>query len=129
MTTVSNSGNILRVRINKLILNALIFSLCWTLAHTMHVMPIKKSAIKALRQSDKRAVRNRNVKESLAYLRRMLRKAIDAKELSKAEELAKKVVKSVDKAVQNKVIKKNTGSRTKSRIMVSLNKLARELKK
>ena len=92
-------------------------------------MPIKKSAIKALRQSEKRAVRNRNVKESLAYLRRMLRKAIDAKELSKAEELVKKVIKSIDKAVQNKVIKKNTGSRAKSRAMISLNKLAKELKK
>jgi small subunit ribosomal protein S20 len=89
-------------------------------------MPIKKSAIKALRQSDKRAVRNRNVKESLAYLRRMLRKAIDAKELSKAEELAKKVIKSVDKAVQNKVVKKNTGSRIKSRVMLSLNKLKKK---
>ena len=92
-------------------------------------MPIKKSAIKALRQADKRAVRNKNVKESLAYLRRMLRKAMDAKELSKAQELAQKVVKSVDKAVQNKVVKKNTGSRIKSRVAISMNKLSAELKK
>ena len=33
-------------------------------------MPIKKSAIKALRQANKRAVRNKKVKETVAFLRR-----------------------------------------------------------
>jgi small subunit ribosomal protein S20 len=92
-------------------------------------MPIKKSAMKALRQAKKRTVRNQNVKESLAYLRRMWRKAMEAKELSKAGDLSKQIIKAVDKAIQNKIIKKNTGSRIKSRLMASLNKLSAELRK
>lgn len=92
-------------------------------------MPNKKSAIKDLRQVKKRTLRNKTVKESLAYLRRMFRKAADAKELDKAKDLAKQVIKSVDKAVQNKVVKKNTGSRIKSRLMARLNDLSKELKK
>jgi small subunit ribosomal protein S20 len=92
-------------------------------------MPNKKSAIKDLRQVKKKTLRNKTVKESLSYLRRMLRKAIDAKDHSKAEGLAKQVIKTVDKAVQNNVIKKNTGSRIKSRLMHKLNDLAKELKK
>jgi len=92
-------------------------------------MPNKKSAIKDLRQADKRAVRNRNVKESVAYQRRMWRKAMEAKDISKAKELAEKVIKSVDKAVQNKVIKKNTGSRIKSRMALAINQLVSESKK
>ncbi|MFC1638688.1 30S ribosomal protein S20 [Patescibacteria group bacterium] len=83
-------------------------------------MPIKKSAMKALRQSDKRAKRNTDVKETIAYKRRMTRKAIEAGELKKAQELAAQVVKAVDKAVQNGVLKKNTASRIKSRLAARL---------
>jgi small subunit ribosomal protein S20 len=86
-------------------------------------MPIKKSAIKALRQSDKKAERNSKVKENIAYLRRMTRKAIDAGEATKAAELAKSVVKAVDKAAQNGVMKKNTVSRIKSRLAAKLKAL------
>ena len=91
-------------------------------------MPNKKSAIKALRQSEKRTARNRKVKESITYDRRILRKAMEAKDLPKAKELAQKVGRGVDKAVQNKVVKKNTGSRINSRVALSLNKLAKESK-
>lgn len=86
-------------------------------------MPIKKSAMKALRQSNKRAKRNLVVKDTLSYLRRMTRKAIDGNETSNAQDLAKQTIKSVDKAIQNNVIKKNTGSRIKSRLMKRINAL------
>ncbi|MBN1584864.1 30S ribosomal protein S20 [Candidatus Uhrbacteria bacterium] len=91
-------------------------------------MPNKKSASKALRQSEKRSVRNRNVKDSITYGRRMLRKAMESNDIPKAQELAKSVVKGVDKAVQNKVVKKNTGSRIKSRTVKALNRLVAEPK-
>lgn len=81
--------------------------------------------MKALRQSEKRAKRNKDVKESIAYLRRMSRKALDAKDAKKAEKLAKDTVKAVDKAVQNKVIKKNTGSRIVSRLTKKVNTLSK----
>jgi len=86
-------------------------------------MPIKKSAMKALRQTTKRTERNAKVKESISYLRRMSRKALDAKDAKKAAELAKAVVKAVDKAVQNKVVKKNTAARIKSRLTKKVNAL------
>lgn len=86
-------------------------------------MPIKKNAIKALRQIRKRTARNSAVKEGITYLRRMTRKAMEAKEVTKVEELAKSTIKAVDKAVQNKVLKQNTGSRIKSRLMAKVNAL------
>jgi len=89
-------------------------------------MPIKKSAMKALRQSEKRAARNTSVKESVAYLRRMSRKAIDANDAKKAAERTKAVIKAVDKAAQNKVLKKNTAARIKSRLMKKLNELGKK---
>lgn len=76
--------------------------------------------MKALRQSDRKAERNKLVKENIAYLRRMTRKAIDAGDFKKAEQLAKDVVKAVDKALQNGVMKKNTVSRIKSRLAAKL---------
>lgn len=88
-------------------------------------MPIKKSAMKALRQSEKHAKRNKDVKESIAYLRRMSRKALDAKDTKKAEKLAKDTAKAVDKAVQNKVLKKNTGARIISRLTKKVNALSK----
>lgn len=91
-------------------------------------MPIKKSAIKALRQSERKAERNKVVKESIVYLRRMARKAIEAGDAKKAVELSKDVIKSVDKAVQNGVMKKNTASRIKSRLAAKLKTLGGDKK-
>ncbi|MFH2063346.1 MAG: 30S ribosomal protein S20 [bacterium] len=83
-------------------------------------MPNKKAAIKALRQSKKKEVRNSKVKDTISFLRRQTRKAIDSGDLKKAETLAKSVVKAVDKAAQNGVMKKNTTSRVKSRLAAGL---------
>jgi len=84
-------------------------------------MPIKKAAMKALRQTQKRTARNKAVKETVEYLKRSLRKALAAKDIKKAGELVAQVIKAADKAVQNNVLKKNTGSRIKSRAMRALN--------
>ena len=86
-------------------------------------MPIKQSAMKALRQAKKRTVQNRKVKEGIAYLRREVRIALDAKEVKHATELAQKTIKALDKAVQNKVMKKNTVGRLKSRLVKKINAL------
>jgi small subunit ribosomal protein S20 len=86
-------------------------------------MPIKKSAMKALRQAKKRATRNATVKEQIEYLRRMTRKAMDAKDLKKTEELWKSAIKAIDKAVQKNVYKTNTAARIKSRLTKKINVL------
>jgi len=88
-------------------------------------MPIKKAAMKALRQAKKRTLRNKAVKERISFLRRSARKAIEAKDKSKSAELVKSTIKTIDKAVQNKVLKKNTGARIKSRLSKKLNALAK----
>lgn len=92
-------------------------------------MPIKKSAEKALRQAKKRTLRNTRVREGVQYLRRSVRKALASKEVTQAQETAKAAIKAIDKAVQNKVLKKNTGARIKSRLVKALNKAATALKK
>ncbi len=84
-------------------------------------MPIKKAAMKALRQAKKRTLRNAKVKEGIAFLRRSVRKALETSDAKSAQELAKSLIKSIDKAVQNKVLKKNTGSRLKSRLAKKIN--------
>ncbi len=50
-------------------------------------------------------------------------KAIQKKEKSIAEELIPAVYKSIDKAVKRGIIKKNNGSRKKSRIMKKISSL------
>jgi small subunit ribosomal protein S20 len=87
-------------------------------------MPIKRAAMKALRQTVKKTERNRQVKESLEYLRRMSRKAMEAKNAKEMKELASKIVKAVDKAVQQGIVKKNTAARIKSRLMKNLSKVS-----
>ena len=49
-------------------------------------MPQLKSSAKRLRQSKKRAVRNKRVKDSIDYLFRQFKKALTAKDKSKAQE-------------------------------------------
>lgn len=88
-------------------------------------MPIKKAAMKAMRQTKKRTLRNALVKDNIAYLRRMLRKAMEAKEVAKATDLTKQIIRAVDRGVQKKVLKLNTGSRIKSRMMANLKKLGK----
>ena len=89
-------------------------------------MPIKKAAEKALRQTKKRTARNLKIKETIAFLRRSIRKATETKDVKKAEQHVKSLIQVLDKAVQNRVIKLNTGSRTKSRMMKGLNKLNKQ---
>jgi len=85
-------------------------------------MPIKKAAEKAMRQARKRTLRNKQVKGGIAFIRRSIRKALESKDVKKAAELAKQVIKNIDKAAQNKVLKKNTANRIKSRLMKAINK-------
>ena len=86
-------------------------------------MPNTASAKKALRQDEKRAQRNKIIKAEIKSLRIKLRKLIDVKNLSQAEEIAKLVSKKLDKAQAKGVLKKNTVARHKSRLMQKLNSL------
>ncbi len=86
-------------------------------------MPIKENAKKAFRQSIKRTVRNRGVKDEIKSLRVKFRKLVTSKEVAKAEELVRQLGKKLDKSVTKGVMKKNTVARLKSRAMAKLNAL------
>lgn len=86
-------------------------------------MPIKQNAKKALRQSLKRMVRNKAVKDEIKSIRVKYRKSIVAKEATAAAALARELGKKLDKSVSKGVLKKNTVARLKSRMMKKLNGL------
>lgn len=83
-------------------------------------MPTKRQAFKALRQSKKRYEKNRIVKATLKTTIKKTRQGLAAKSL-KVEDL-RKTLKDLDKAAQKRIIKKNTASRKKSRLMKQFNK-------
>ncbi|TSD00324.1 MAG: small subunit ribosomal protein S20 [Parcubacteria group bacterium Athens0714_25] len=86
-------------------------------------MPIKKSAKKYMRVTDKKTARNKIVKGVFRSAIKKTRDAITEKNIEKAQEWLKKSIKSLDKAVQKKTLVKNTAARYKSR----LNKAVKEL--
>ncbi|MFH1769415.1 MAG: 30S ribosomal protein S20 [Parcubacteria group bacterium] len=85
-------------------------------------MPIIKSAKKALRQSKKRRIKNIQRKKKIRNYVKEFKNAIEAQDFDKAKELLPKVYKALDKASKKNVIKKNTASRTKSRLTKRLSK-------
>jgi small subunit ribosomal protein S20 len=89
-------------------------------------MPNTKSAKKELRKSKKKREYNRQIKENFKELIKKSKKAISEGDKDKAQELAGKAFKSLDKASQKKVIHKNTRDRKKSRLHQKLNSLLKE---
>ena len=86
-------------------------------------MPIKKSAFKAIRQSKKREIYNKGIKTNISWLKRQFLKAISKKDKKIAGDFCLKLQKFLDKAAQKGVIKKNTASRSKSRLFKKLHSL------
>ena len=83
-------------------------------------MPNKKSAIKELRKSTKRAIRNYKVKKAIKEAVKDSRKLIEASEKTAVDQV-KSAIKLLDKAAAKKIIKKNTAARRKSRLVKKLN--------
>ena len=84
-------------------------------------MPNKLSSIKALRQSKKRMVINRKIKDDLKRAIKKARRLTETKNAA-AQQLLKETVKMIDKAVRKRILKNNTAARTKSRLMKLWNK-------
>lgn len=85
-------------------------------------MPNTQSAKKALRQSERRRVRNLSTKRSFKRAVKQFRQLIDAGQLDDARIRLPSVYKALDKAAKNGVIKKNKSSRLKSRLTTQLQK-------
>jgi len=87
-------------------------------------MPQTKSAEKALRQVKTRTKRNSMVKENIDYLFSSIqKKQFQVKTNLKAEELAKKLTKAIDKAAKRSIFHENNAARQKSKMTKSVNSL------
>jgi len=83
-------------------------------------MPNKKSAAKELRKAVKRSAQNKKVLNKLKDSVKTSLKQIKAGD-KKVKEDYIKTIKAIDKAAKKGVIKKNTASRKKSRLMKKIN--------
>lgn len=86
-------------------------------------MPITSSAHKALRASKKKRVFNIRRKSTIEKQIKEFRKFISAKNKVAAQKLIPSIYQALDKAAKTHLIKENTASRTKSRVMAALKKL------
>lgn len=88
-------------------------------------MPIKDSAKKYMRVTARKTIKNKKVKGNYRSAVKKTRQAVTDKDFKVASEWLKKSIKALDKAVQKKVLKKNTGSRYKSRLNKSVKSIAK----
>ena len=85
-------------------------------------MPNKKSAEKELRKNIKRKAANKTFADKLKATVKANIKQINAGDKSVIEKIPL-TIKAIDKAAKKDVIKKNTASRKKSRLMKRINSL------
>ena len=83
----------------------------------------KKSVLKNIRQSAKRAAVNRMNRTRVRTAMRHMRTALSANDAAGAEKLASETYSELDKAIQKRTLTENTANRYKSRLTLALNSL------
>ena len=83
-----------------------------------------KSAEKRIRQTKTRTERNRYYKTRIKNITRSLYEAIDAKELTKAQEVMKQINKTFHSYVSKGILTKNVAARKVSRLNAKLKQFA-----
>lgn len=86
-------------------------------------MPIKKAAIKALRQAKGKTKYNKAWRNKINYLVKKSRQSLLTKNKDEAQKWISQACQILDKAAQKKVIKKNNADRRKSRLTRALREL------
>lgn len=89
-------------------------------------MPIKDSAKKYMRVTAKKTDRNKIVKGVFKSAIKKTREAVIAKDVKTAQAELKFAIKSLDKASEKNIIKKNTAARKKSRLNALVKKAVLE---
>ncbi|MDP1884480.1 MAG: 30S ribosomal protein S20 [Candidatus Moranbacteria bacterium] len=79
-------------------------------------MPIKASAKKYMRVTDRKTEINKRIKGLFRSAIKKATEAITKNDVKTAQEWAKKAFQSLDKAAKKAVISKNTAARKKSRL-------------
>ena len=87
-------------------------------------MPIIKSAIKRMKQSEVRRQRNRKVKSQLKSAVKQFLNSLEENETQGAQRSYASATRVIDKAAAKGVLHKKTAARKKSRLARKLNKLA-----
>ncbi|HOW60607.1 MAG TPA: 30S ribosomal protein S20 [Candidatus Moranbacteria bacterium] len=87
-------------------------------------MPIKKSAKKYMRVTERKTLKNRKIKGVLKNAVKQTKEYLSAGKIDEAQASLKVAIKAIDKAAQKKVIKKNTAARKKSRLNALVKKVA-----
>jgi small subunit ribosomal protein S20 len=83
-----------------------------------------KSAMKRIRQNEKRRVRNAAVRSTVRTSVKSARTALESGQAAQARETLLRTIQILDKAVTKGVVHKNTAARKKSRLTRQLNALA-----
>jgi len=83
-----------------------------------------KSALKRVRQTVKRTTHNRSLKSDLRTVIKKFRLILESGDIEKARDAFTHVQKNIDKAVTKGILHKRTGARYKSRLSLSMSKLA-----
>lgn len=81
------------------------------------------SALKRARQSERRTLRNRANTSRLRSALRGMRQALQKSDKIAADEMFRKTVSALDKAIRKGVLHENTAARYKSRLSTRLNAL------
>lgn len=89
-------------------------------------MPIKESARKYMRVTKRKTERNKKVKGTFKGAIKKTREAVKAGKTEDAKKWLASAIKSLDKASQKKVIKKNTAARKKSRLNALVKKAVKK---
>jgi small subunit ribosomal protein S20 len=82
------------------------------------------SAVKRAKQAEANRVRNRAVKSTVLTATKKVREAVAAGNKDEAKKLLSAFSSTVDKAAKKGVVPKNTASRKKSRLALSIGKMA-----
>jgi small subunit ribosomal protein S20 len=82
------------------------------------------SALKRIRQTERRTEYNRKNKSRLRHQIRAMRRAIQEKNAAKAGELLPATFSLIDRAAKTGIIKKNTAARYKSKLHLRVKALA-----
>lgn len=84
-------------------------------------MPIIQSAIKRVRQQEKRRARNAAAKRRIKTASKETLAQISAKDVKVAQTSLLKAISQIDKAIKKGTLHKNTGARRKSQLVRSYN--------
>ncbi len=83
-------------------------------------MATHKSAIKRIRQNEKRRLHNRTYRNRTRTLVKQARAAIDSGDLEEARKATRMAVRDLDKLASRGVVHKRNAARRKSRLMKQL---------